>query len=225
MRATRNSSNVIDCRNERGRETNGKLTSRVRHPFPYEQITRLTASLMACVALLAVLAAEAPVADIQSVTIAVATKELQHEQSTEGSQLDTTSAIDVPSHHPDMDPATNLDVSLSRRGCPATSSIPKLTFGLRVYVNACGSVWKAFYATTAAAGSATAIGGCALATARLKSPLIATLCDFGGDKALDWGIKLVKKVIKDKSLNPGLCYQAKFPGPGKLKKVAMKNCT
>jgi hypothetical protein len=102
-----------------------------------------------------------------------------------------------------------------------TATMPKVTYGLGIYVNACGGVWTAFGATVLVAGGGTVTGGCSA----LRNPIVDVLCNLGGDKALEWGIRLAKKVIKDRKLDSDRCYQVKL-GVGKhaLKSVRLKNC-
>lgn len=106
-------------------------------------------------------------------------------------------------------------------GCTAT--MPKVTFGLGVYVNACGRVWTAFTAGVLVAGGGAVTGGCAALKDRHR--IAEVLCELGGDKALEWGIRLAKKVLADRKLDSDRCYQVKF-GASKptLKSVRLKNC-
>lgn len=121
---------------------------------------------------------------------------------------------------------TAAPVVSSSQAAGCTASQPKVTFGWGVYLNACGSVWKAFTAATAVTGGAAVTIGCDVAQARVKSKIIEALCDVGGGKALGWGIDLARKVLKNKSINDQSCYQVKIWAGGKpsFKSVKLKNC-
>jgi hypothetical protein len=106
-------------------------------------------------------------------------------------------------------------------GCSAT--MPKVTLGLGVYVSACGGVWTAFAAAALVEGGGAVTVGCAVLETR--SRIAAVLCELGGNKALEWGIRLAKKVLADRKLDSARCYQVKY-GAGKptLKSVRLKHC-
>lgn len=106
-------------------------------------------------------------------------------------------------------------------GCSAT--MPRPTIGLGVYVSACGGVWTSFTAAVLVAGGGAVTGGCVALKDRHR--IAEVLCELGGDKALEWGIRLAKKVLADRKFDSARCYQIKY-GIGKptLKSVRLKNC-
>ncbi|MBK6041193.1 hypothetical protein [Streptomyces sp. MBT55] len=105
---------------------------------------------------------------------------------------------------------------------------PKLTYGAGIYFNATGTEWKSYAIAAGSVGYFANVVGCGFTDkiphAALKRAA-QLICSVIGYKTLkDYGAFL-KKVVKDKKLSPGSCYQTRLtPKNGKLTKVSAGNC-